>query len=53
MKIVVCNIGSTSFKFQLLDMNSEIQLAKGYIERVGENDAIINYWLGEGTIRAE
>ncbi len=46
MKIVVCNIGSTSLKFQLLDMKYEHQLAKGYIERVGEDDAIINYWIG-------
>ncbi len=47
MKIVVCNIGSTSFKFQLLDMESEKQLAKGYIERVGEENAIVNYWNGD------
>ena len=50
MKIVVCNIGSTSLKFQLLEMDSEKQLAKGYIERVGEEDSIINYWLGEEKI---
>lgn len=43
MKIVVCNIGSTSFNFQLLDMESEKQLAKGYIERVGEENAIVNF----------
>ena len=47
MKIVVCNIGSTSFQFQLLDMESENQLAKGYIERVGEPDAIVNFWVGD------
>ncbi|MBK8946889.1 MAG: acetate/propionate family kinase [Ignavibacteriae bacterium] len=50
MKIVVCNIGSTSLKFQLLDMNNEQQLAKGYIERVGEKDAIVNYWIGNEKI---
>jgi len=47
MKIIVCNIGSSSFKFQLLDMTSEIQLARGYTERVGQTDAIINYWIGD------
>ena len=43
MLIMVCNIGSTSFKFQLLDMKSENQMASGYTERVGTADAIITY----------
>ena len=46
MKIIVCNIGSTSFKFQLLDMGSETTLARGYTERVGTDKAIITYWRG-------
>ena len=50
MKIIVCNIGSTSFKFQLLDMNSESLIAKGYTERVGSNNAIINYSVGEEKV---
>jgi len=45
MKIIVCNIGSTSFKFQLLEMNSEETVARGYTERVGAQKAIINYWI--------
>jgi len=53
MKIVVCNVGSTSLKFQLLDMVTEQQLAKGYIERVGEEDAIINYWLGNVKVNEQ
>ncbi|MBN1349050.1 acetate/propionate family kinase [candidate division KSB1 bacterium] len=44
MYVIVCNIGSSSFKFQLLDMASEIQIARGYIERVGSDNAIITYW---------
>jgi acetate kinase len=44
MKIIVCNIGSTSFKFQLLEMDSETTLARGYTERVGTEKAIITYW---------
>lgn len=35
MKILVANLGSTSFKYQLLDMDGERQLAKGAIERIG------------------
>ena len=50
MKIIVCNIGSTSFKFQLLDMNSETTLARGYTERVGTDKAVITYWKGEEKI---
>lgn len=46
MKIIVCNIGSSSFKFQLLEMETETQLARGYTERVGSGDAIISYWIG-------
>ncbi len=44
MKLIVCNIGSSSFKFQLLDMATESQLARGYTERVGTKDAMITYW---------
>ncbi len=35
MKILVANLGSTSFKYQLIDMTGERQLAKGGIERIG------------------
>ena len=45
MKIVVCNIGSSSFKFQLLEMKGERQLARGYTERVGSSEATITYWV--------
>lgn len=50
MKIVVCNVGSTSLKFQLLDMTNEHQIARGYIERVGEDDAIITFWVNEEKV---
>ena len=42
---MVCNIGSTSFKFQLLDMELENRLASGYTERVGKEDAVIAYTI--------
>ncbi len=50
MLIMVCNIGSTSFKFQLLDMKSENQMASGYTERVGTADAIITYSIGNKKV---
>lgn len=53
MYIMVCNIGSTSFKFQLLDMTSENQMASGYTERVGTKDAIITYSIGNEKVFEE
>ena len=50
MQIIVCNIGSSSFKFQLLDMPGEAQRARGYTERVGTNDAIVTYWVGDRQV---
>ena len=39
MKILVSNLGSTSFKYQLIDMNGECQLARGGIERIGSPES--------------
>jgi len=36
MKVLVANLGSTSFKYRLFDFPSERQLARGGIERIGE-----------------
>ena len=43
MKILVANLGSTSFKFRLFDMSDERQLARGGVERVGapRSDAFV------------
>jgi acetate kinase len=35
MKILVANLGSTTFKFRLFDMADERQLARGGVERIG------------------
>jgi acetate kinase len=37
MKILVANLGSTSFKYRLFDMADERQLARGGVERIGSN----------------
>ena len=39
MKILVANLGSTSFKYRLFDMNDERQLARGGIERIGSAES--------------
>jgi len=36
MKVLVANLGSTSFKYRLYDMASETQLARGAIDRIGQ-----------------
>jgi len=36
MKVLVANLGSTSFKYRLYDMSSEAQLARGGIDRIGQ-----------------
>jgi acetate kinase len=35
MKILIANLGSTSFKFRLFDMTDERVLARGAVERIG------------------
>jgi acetate kinase len=43
MKILVLNSGSSSVKFQLIDMADEHVTAKGMVERIGSSDAISTY----------
>ena len=35
MKILVANLGSTSFKYRLFDMAGEHVIARGGVERIG------------------
>src|SRR3954449_7478728 len=39
MKILVANLGSTSFKYRLFDMTDERVLARGGVERIGSDQA--------------
>jgi acetate kinase len=39
MKILVANLGSTSFKYRLFDMTDERQLARGGTERIGADNS--------------
>lgn len=39
MKVLVANLGSTSFKYRLFDMDGEKQLARGGIERIGSPES--------------
>jgi len=52
MNILVINCGSSSLKFQLIDIRriglQEKLLAKGLIERIGERDSIVSFRAGDG-----
>jgi acetate kinase len=39
MKVLVANLGSTSFKYRLFEMDGERQLARGGIERIGSSES--------------
>ncbi len=39
MKILVANLGSTSFKYRLFDMTTERQLARGGVDRIGSPES--------------
>lgn len=43
MKILVLNCGSSSLKYQLMDMASQVALAKGLVERIGLPGAMLTH----------
>ena len=43
MKVLVINAGSSSLKFQFIDMESEHVLAKGNVERINEGKSFLRY----------
>ena len=43
MKILVLNCGSSSLKYQLLDMSTERVIAKGNFERIGEKESFLTH----------
>ncbi len=43
MKVLVINCGSSSLKYQVLDMDGEILMAKGLVERIGLDGSAIKH----------
>ena len=43
MKILVINCGSSSLKYQLINMENEKVLAKGYYERIGQDNSFLTH----------
>ena len=53
MFIFVLNCGSSSFKYQLLDMSTERRVAGGLVERIGLKDSILAYQPADGEKSVE
>ena len=54
MKVLVINCGSSSLKYQVLDMSNEILLAKGLVERIGMDGSVITHEkIGMDKIKTE
>jgi acetate kinase len=48
MFVFVLNCGSSSFKYQLLDMSNERRVAAGLVERIGMPDSVLTYEPANG-----
>jgi acetate kinase len=48
MKILILNCGSSSIKYQLIDMPQGEVLAKGGVERIGESEGILKHKTAKG-----
>ena len=51
MKVLVINTGSSSLKYQLIDMTNENVLAKGVCERIGLEQVFLKHSkIGENAV---
>ena len=56
MKVLVINCGSSSIKYELIDINNEKSLCKGKVTRIGIEGSIHSYGMGkqkEVNVKAE
>ncbi|NCD24455.1 MAG: acetate kinase [Deltaproteobacteria bacterium] len=49
MNILVINSGSSSIKYQLIDMNTETSMCSGLVERIGEGMGALTHKIKPGT----
>jgi acetate kinase len=52
MKILIANVGSTSFKFKLYDMDTETILAQGRIENIGSAGSPCRLYAGDRSVES-
>ncbi len=54
MKVLVINCGSSSLKYQVLEMDNEQLLAKGLVERIGMDGSVITHEkIGNDKVKTE
>ena len=53
MKVLVINAGSSSLKYQLLDMSNESVIAKGGCERIGLENAFVKHKANGKEVKIE
>ena len=53
MKVLVLNCGSSSLKYQLINMDTDEVLASGKYERIGEKEAFITHKAHGQKIKIE
>ena len=54
MKVLVINCGSSSLKYQVLEMDNEQLLAKGLVERIGMDGSVITHEkIGNEKVKTE
>ena len=53
MKILVLNCGSSSLKYQLINMETEEVIASGKYERIGEKEAFITHKVNGQKIKMD
>ena len=53
MKVLVLNSGSSSLKYQLIDMENEETLSSGYYERIGSDKAFLTHKVNGEKIKLE
>jgi acetate kinase len=53
VKVLVANLGSTSFKYRLFDMSDERQLARGGVERIGSPSSRCFVEIGTSKVEME
>ncbi|NMA54797.1 MAG: acetate kinase, partial [Firmicutes bacterium] len=53
MKILVINCGSSSLKYQLIDTERELVMAKGLVERIGIEGSLITHQANDRQMKTE
>ena len=54
MRILCANVGSTSFKYQIIDMETTTSLVKGGVERIGDSPSAFTHAVpGKPAVEGE